>query len=93
VLAIVGVVNLPIIHYSVVWWNTLHQASTVTKLDNPSISMDMLWPLLVMIVGFNLYYIAILATRVRSEVLGRERNARWVGEALNGLLPENRVTA
>ncbi len=93
VLAIVGVVNLPIIHYSVVWWNTLHQASTVTKLDNPSISMDMLWPLLVMIVGFNLYYIAILATRVRSEVLGRERNARWVGEALNDLLPENRVTA
>jgi heme exporter protein C len=93
VLAIVGVVNLPIIHYSVVWWNTLHQASTVTKLDNPSISMNMLWPLLVMIVGFNLFYIAILATRVRSEVLGRERNARWVSEALNDLSPENRVTA
>ena len=93
VLAIVGVVNLPIIHYSVVWWNTLHQASTVTKLDNPSISMDMLWPLLVMIMGFNLFYIAILATRVRSEVLGRERNARWIGEALNGLLPGSRVSA
>ena len=93
VLAIVGVVNLPIIHYSVVWWNTLHQASTVTKLDNPSISMNMLWPLLVMIIGFNLFYIAILATRVRSEVLGRERNARWVNEALNDLSPENRATA
>ena len=93
VLAIVGVVNLPIIHYSVVWWNTLHQASTVTKLDNPSISMDMLWPLLVMIMGFNLFYLAVLATRLRSEVLKREHHARWIDKVLNGLLPESKISA
>ena len=46
VLAIVGVVNLPIIHYSVIWWSSLHQGPTIKKLDSPSITGDMLWPLL-----------------------------------------------
>ena len=80
VLAIVGVINVPIIHYSVVWWNTLHQASTVTKMGAPSISTSMLVPLLMMIVGFNIYFLAVLLTRVRGEVLRRERNAGWVRE-------------
>src|SRR5690606_11734607 len=48
VLALVGVVNVPIIHYSVEWWNTLHQPATITKFGKPSITVDMLWPLLVM---------------------------------------------
>ena len=80
VLAIVGVINVPIIHYSVVWWNTLHQASTVTKMGAPSISTSMLVPLLMMILGFNIYFFAVLLTRVRGEVLRRERNAGWIRE-------------
>jgi len=78
VLAIVGIVNLPIIHYSVYWWNTLHQGATITKLGKPSITGDMLWPLLVMMVGFNLYYGAVLMTRLRAEILRRERDASWL---------------
>jgi heme exporter protein C len=81
VLAIVGVVNVPIIHYSVVWWNTLHQPATVTKMAAPSISTSMLIPLLVMMVGFNLCFVALLLVRARGEVLRRERNAGWIREA------------
>jgi heme exporter protein C len=82
VLAIVGVINVPIIHYSVVWWNTLHQSASVTKMAAPSISMSMLVPLLLMILGFNLYFFAVLLTRVRGEVLRRERSAGWIREAV-----------
>ena len=82
VLAIVGVINVPIIHYSVVWWNTLHQAPSVTKMAAPSISMSMLVPLLMMILGFTLYFVALLLTRVRGEVLRRERSAGWIREVI-----------
>lgn len=78
VLAIVGVVNIPIIHYSVEWWNTLHQGPTVTKLGAPSIHLSMLLPLLVMAAGFKLYYLCVMLMRARSEVLERERNSAWV---------------
>jgi heme exporter protein C len=77
-LAIVGVVNLPIIHYSVYWWNTLHQGSTLTKLGKPSMSGDMLWPLLTMLLAFTLYFGAILLLRLRAEILLRERDASWL---------------
>jgi heme exporter protein C len=80
VLAIVGVVNVPIIHYSVIWWNTLHQGPTVSKIGEPSITMDMLWPMLGMMVGFMLFFGAVLLTRVRGEVLARERNSKWIEE-------------
>jgi heme exporter protein C len=76
--AFVGVVNLPIIHYSVYWWNTLHQGATISKLGKPSITGDMLWPLLVMLAGFTLYYLAVLMTRLRAEILRRERDASWL---------------
>jgi heme exporter protein C len=82
VLALVGVINLPIIHYSVVWWNSLHQGATVTKMGQPSITFEMLWPMLVMMLGFNLYYGALLMMRVRAEVLKRERNASWLREGI-----------
>jgi heme exporter protein C len=82
VLAIVGVVNLPIIHYSVYWWNTLHQGATITKLGKPSITGDMLWPLLVMLAGFTLYYLGVLMTRLRAEILRRERDASWLQKEL-----------
>lgn len=83
VLAIVGVINVPIIHYSVIWWNTLHQAPSVTKMGAPTISTSMLVPLLMMILGFTVFFAAVLLIRVRGEVLRRERNAVWIREALS----------
>jgi heme exporter protein C len=83
VLAIVGVVNVPIIHYSVVWWNSLHQVSSVTRLGKPTITTSMLIPLLIMFLGFTLYYVAVLLVRVRAEVLRRERNAGWVRDLVH----------
>ncbi len=80
VLILVGVVNIPIIHYSVEWWNTLHQGPTVTKFDKPSIHVSMLIPLLIMAVGFNLYYLTVVLMRARVEVLDRERRSAWVRE-------------
>lgn len=85
ILALVGVVNIPIIHYSVEWWNTLHQGATVTKFDKPSIHPDMLIPLLVMAVAFKVYYGIVLLMRCRNELLQREQNNRWVDEILEKL--------
>jgi heme exporter protein C len=78
VLAIVGVVNLPIIHYSVYWWNTLHQASTLTRMGKPTMAGDMLWPLLLMLLGFTLFYAAVLLLRLQAQILLRERDASWL---------------
>ncbi len=80
VLALVGVVNIPIIHYSVEWWSTLHQGATVTKFDKPSIDISMLIPLLMMAVAFKLYYAAVVLMKARADVLLREQNSRWVKE-------------
>lgn len=80
ILAIVGSVNIPIIHYSVEWWNSLHQPATITKFDKPSIDVRMLIPLLMMALAFKIYYIIVLFQRVRAELLHRERNSRWVEE-------------
>jgi len=78
ILALVGVVNIPIIHYSVEWWNTLHQGPTVTKFSAPSIAPSMLIPLLVMALGFKVYYLLVLFMRARCELLERERGSQWV---------------
>ena len=78
VLILVGVVNIPIIHYSVEWWNTLHQGPTVTKLDKPSIHLSMLIPLLLMAGAFQLYYFTVVLMRARVEVMERERKSDWV---------------
>ena len=85
VLILVGVVNIPIIHYSVEWWNTLHQGPTVTKLDKPSIHLSMLIPLLIMAVSFKLYYLTVVLMRARIEVLDRERRSAWVRELFGRL--------
>jgi heme exporter protein C len=82
VLALVGVVNVPIIHYSVEWWNSLHQTASVMKLAKPSMPPAMYVPLLMMLLGFTLLFAALVLTRVRGEVLVRERAASWVREAL-----------
>ena len=68
VLALVGAVNVPIIKFSVDWWNTLHQPASVTRLDAPAVHSSMLWPLMLMAVGFTLFYVTILILRVRSEI-------------------------
>ena len=79
VLALVGAINLPIIKFSVDWWNTLHQPASVTRLDAPAIHSSMLWPLLLMALGFTLFYFSILILRVRSEVAAaRIRNIQLV---------------
>lgn len=82
ILALVGVVNIPIIHYSVEWWNTLHQGPTVTKFDKPSIHISMLIPLVEMAVAFNILYFIAVLIRARGELVQRESNSKWVGELL-----------
>jgi heme exporter protein C len=82
VLAIVGVVNVPIIHYSVIWWNSLHQAPSVMQFGRPTMPASMLWPLLAMLAGFTCYFLALLLTRARGEVLRRERSAQWIAATL-----------
>lgn len=82
ILAIVGVVNVPIVKYSVIWWNSLHQGPSISKLAAPSIVGSMLWPLLVMMLAFILYFGAVLCDRLRGEILRRERNASWLSESL-----------
>src|SRR6202140_5452342 len=81
-LAIVGLGNVPIIHYSVLWWNSLQQGATVAKLGKPSMPGSMLWPLLSMLLGFMLFYGGVLCIRLQGEVLNRERQAKWVREAV-----------
>jgi heme exporter protein C len=83
VLAIIGVVNLPIIRYSVEWWNSIHQAPSVMKMERPSMPFDMLAPLLMMLLGFTLLFAAVMLVRMRAEVLRRERGASWVKEVLS----------
>jgi len=82
VLSLVGLVNIPIIHFSVNWWNTLHQGSTVIKAGGPSMHLSMLAPLLIMAFGFKLYYLMVLLMRSRIEVLERERKSEWVRGAV-----------
>ena len=76
VLAIVGAINLPIIKFSVDWWNTLHQPASLMRMDGPSIDPAMLWPLLIMALGFKLLFLALLAMRMKAMLLeARHRGA------------------
>jgi heme exporter protein C len=82
-LATVGIINVPLVHYSVVWWkNSLHQGSTVFRADGPAMPASMLWPLLLSAVGFTCYFAAVMLTRARAEVLRRERTGSWIAEAV-----------
>jgi heme exporter protein C len=80
VLAIVGVINVPIIHYSVEWWTTLHQPASVTRLAKPAIALPMLVPLFIMLAGYQLYFGWLLCRRLQGEILRRERSAGWLKE-------------
>jgi heme exporter protein C len=82
VLATIGIVNVPIIHFSVIWWNSLHQAPSLLRPGGPAIQGTMLVPLLMMILGFTLFFVTVLLIRLRGEVLSRERAASWIREAV-----------
>jgi heme exporter protein C len=83
-LALVGTINIPIIYKSVDWWYTLHQPATIKFTEAPSMHPDMFQPLLIMIIGFYLFYVTALIVSIRAEIIFRERNTSWVKElALN----------
>jgi heme exporter protein C len=82
VLALVGVVNIPIIKYSVDWWNTLHQPATFKLTEKPAMPPEMWLPLLVMVIGFYCFFAVSLMQRLRNEIIWRERRAGWVRELL-----------
>jgi heme exporter protein C len=82
VLALVGVINIPIIYFSVQWWNTLHQGSSVSLTRSPSMAATMLLGMLLMALAFWMYSIGTALHRVRSIVLEREKRAEWTRELL-----------
>jgi len=82
VLALVGVVNVPITYFSVQWWNTLHQGASVSITRAPSMATTMLWGMLIMALAFWMYSIAVVLHRLRSIILERERRTEWVRELL-----------
>ncbi len=81
-LALVGAVNVPIIYFSVQWWNTLHQGSSISLTAAPKMAMTMLEGLLVMTAGAWSYCIAVTLARVRTIIVERERNAGWVASLM-----------
>jgi len=78
ILILVGVVNIPIIKYSVEWWNTLHQPATFTLTEKPAMPPEMWLPLLVMVIGMYSFFVAISLMRIKNEILQRERRTKWV---------------
>ena len=80
VLALVGVINVPIIYFSVQWWNTLHQGATIRLLEKPKMTSPMLIAMLVMLAACWLYSVAAVLMRVRCIIAEREQNAAWVAE-------------
>lgn len=84
ILTLVGLIDLPIIHYSVYWWNSLHQGATLSVFAKPKIEASMLYPLVLTLLGFSFYCFWIILHKVRNEVLERERRQIWVKELVEG---------
>jgi heme exporter protein C len=80
ILALVGIVNLPIIKFSVDWWNTLHQPASVFRLGGPTIDASMLWPLLVMALGFTMFFATLLLIRMRTALIEAKIRALQLAE-------------
>lgn len=78
ILALVGVVNLPIIKYSVEWWFTLHQPASFSLTEKPAMPAEMWMPLLLMVIAYYLFFFTALLSRLRNEILDRERDTDWV---------------
>jgi heme exporter protein C len=89
-LAIVGVINLPIIYWSVKWWNTLHQGASVSPTMAPKMASIMLTVMFIMAVAFWMYTIAVVLMRARRIVLERERQTSWVMELVKGQSGESK---
>jgi heme exporter protein C len=81
ILALVGVVNLPIIKFSVTWWNTLHQPASISLFSAPKMYVGMLWPLFVSALGYTLIFAALVTSRTRSAVLERRIRALLMARA------------
>lgn len=81
ILTLVGAVNLPIIKFSVDWWNTLHQPASVTRFDAPAVHVDILWPLLIAGLGFLFVFAAIVLLRMRTAILERRARALMLARA------------
>ena len=81
ILALVGVVNLPIIKFSVDWWNTLHQPASIFRLGGPTIAASMLWPLAVMAVGFTFLFVTLWLMRIRSALMAAKLRALRLQQA------------
>lgn len=86
ILTLVGLIDLPIIHYSVYWWNTLHQGATLSAFAKPKIASSMLYPLLITLLGFVLYSLWIILEKARNELILRERRQSWVKAQFEGLI-------
>ncbi len=84
VLALVGVVNLPIIKFSVEWWNSLHQASSFSLTKKPAMPVEMWAPLLVMVIAYYLFFFTVWMMRMRAEIINREGRADWVRQLVMG---------
>ena len=84
VLALVGVVNVPIIYFSVKWWNTLHQGASVSMTRAPSMAASMLTAMLLMTLAFWMYSIAVSLVRVRAIIREREQGTAWLRDATSG---------
>ncbi|HYG45969.1 MAG TPA: heme ABC transporter permease [Bordetella sp.] len=87
-LAVVGVINIPIIKYSVEWWNTLHQPASFSLVQKPAMPMQMWLPLLLAVLGFYCFFGAVLMARMRLEVLRREADSRWATVEISRLLKD-----
>lgn len=83
IIALVGAINVPIIYFSVEWWNTLHQGASVSLTRAPSMASTMLWSMLIMALAAWAYTIAVALWRVRSIILDRERHTDWVKAELD----------
>jgi len=81
ILALVGVVNLPIIKFSVDWWNTLHQPESIFRLGGPTIAASMLWPLAIMALGFTALFVTLWLTRIRSALMAAKLRALRLQQA------------
>ena len=81
ILALVGIVNLPIIKFSVDWWNTLHQPSSIFRLGGPTIDPSMLWPLGIMALGFTLFFVTLWLVRIRSALMAAKLRALRLQQA------------
>jgi heme exporter protein C len=80
IVSVLGLINLPIIKYSVNWWNTLHQPASFSLTEKPAMPMEMWLPLLIAVIGFYCLVAGLVMWRMQSEILLRERRTQWVKE-------------